>query len=270
MSHARISGTRGVALTRCDAGVSAPLHDCVIEEAAVALVYNGSTHAVMMATPHELDDFALGFSLGEGIVAAAEELGIVEVVAREQGIVVEMTIPQVRFDALQLRQRRTLGVSACGLCGSESLSATLRPAPRVVAPSVDVTTIQAALRQIEGLQVINQATGAAHAAAWCDDAGLLLREDVGRHCAFDKLVGALAHRRHIGRDGFALISSRASYELVHKAATAGIGMLVAISAPTSAAIELAERCGVCLVAFARGAQMNVYTHHTRLTGCTAA
>ena len=269
--HASTPGSRFVRALRVDAGQSTGHTAYVVEEAAVALVYNGVSHAVMMATPTDLEDFALGFSLGEGIVSAVEELEYVEALERDAGLVIEMRIPQSRFDALQLRLRRTIGASACGLCGSESLEAALRPVPEVATQApIAVARISAALRALEAQQHLSRATGGAHAAAWCDGSGMLVREDVGRHCAFDKLVGALARHGYGARDGFAIVSSRASYELVHKAASAGIGMLVAISAPTSAAIELAERCGVCLIAFARGAQMNVYTHRTRLTGFSAA
>lgn len=258
-------GTTRVGLLRIDHGDCVDVRADVIKEAAIALVYNGTSHAVMMATPTDLEDFAFGFSLGEGIVGAADELQVVEVLERGDGIVLEMTIPQLRSDALQTRQRRTLGVSGCGLCGSESLEAAMRPLPKVAErPLMAMTQIVEALHRLESLQTMNRASGGAHAAAWCDASGMLVREDVGRHCAFDKLVGALARSGLNTRDGFALVSSRASYELVHKAATAGIGMLVAISAPTTAAIDLAERCGLCLIAFARGAQMNVYSNPDRV------
>ncbi len=258
-------GTTRVGLLRIDHGDCVDVRVDVIKEAAIALVYNGTSHAVMMATPTDLEDFAFGFSLGEGIVGAADELQVVEVLERGDGIVLEMTIPQARSDALQTRHRRTLGVSGCGLCGTESLEAALRPLPLLVSgPPIAVAQIIDGLQRLESMQSMNRASGGAHAAAWCDANGLLVREDVGRHCAFDKLVGALSRTGRNTRDGFALVSSRASYELVHKAATADIGMLVAISAPTTAAIDLAERCGLCLIAFARGAQMNVYTHTDRV------
>ncbi len=260
-----VSGSTVVGLLRIDGECKVEANAIVINETAIAMVYNGVSHAVMMATATDLEDFAFGFSLSEGIVAGAEELRVVEVLARADGIVLEMTIPQLRSDALQTRQRRTLGVSGCGLCGSESLEAAMRPLPKVTErPLMAMTQIVEALHRLESLQTMNRASGGAHAAAWCDANDMLVREDVGRHCAFDKLVGALARSGQTSRDGFALVSSRASYELVHKAATADIGMLVAISAPTTAAIDLAERCGLCLIAFARGTQMNVYTHTDRV------
>lgn len=271
MSEDRAAGSHVVEALRIDAGTAVALPASVVAETAIALTYNGVSHAVMMATPLDLEDFALGFSLSEGIVAAADEFRFIEALPRAGGLVVEIGIPQHRFEALQARQRRMLGGSACGLCGVESLEAAGRAVAIVGARApVAVARIESALQQLAAMQALNRATGAAHAAAWCDAQGIVLREDVGRHCALDKLIGALVRDTRGGGDGFVLVSSRASYELVHKAATAGIGVLVAISAPTSAAIGLAERCGVCLIAFARGRQMNVYTHRTRLTGFTAS
>jgi formate dehydrogenase accessory protein FdhD len=255
------AGARRMARFRWPPDAAVAGDDLVVDEAAIALSYNGLGHAVMMATPNDLEDFALGFSLHEGIVAAPEELRFLEVVHRAPGFVLELAIPQHRFDALALRQRRTLGSSACGLCGSEALAGAMRvPAMVSAAAAIDLGQIAAALRELPAWQRLNAATGGAHAAAWCDANGVrVVREDVGRHCAFDKLVGAL---RRAGQDpaaGFAVVSSRASYELVHKAATSGIAVLVAISAPTSAAIDVARRCGIRLIAFARDATMNVYT-----------
>jgi FdhD protein len=254
------SGPRCVDLARWRDGQSSVDTDVVVEECAIAFSYNGVAHAVMMATPSDLEDYALGFSLHEGIVAAADELRFIEALRRDDGVVLDIAIPQHRSEALASRQRRTLGSSACGWCGSEALRDAVRPMPKVVAADIDAASIARALSRFPGLQALNAVTGGVHAAAWCSgDEIRMLREDVGRHNAFDKLVGALL-RAGIGAcDGYAIVSSRASYELVHKAATSGIGTLVAMSAPTSAAIDGAKRCGLRLIGFARDGAMNVYT-----------
>jgi FdhD protein len=259
MSPGTLTGTVTVPLVRLDEERRRDARDEVVEEVAVALVYNGVAHAVMMATPTDLKDFALGFSLAEGIVDAPSQLRLVEALRREDGIVLEFAIAQPLFDRLAERTRTLAGSSACGLCGTERLAQAQRAVPDVIARPLDATAVRTALKVLASRQVLNQGTGGAHAAAWCHGEEFVLREDVGRHCAFDKLIGALARSGRDPRPGFAVVSSRASYELVHKAASAGIGTLVAISAPTSAAIALAESCGLRLIAFARDAQMNVYT-----------
>ena len=234
-------------------------HDVVVEEAALALSYNGLAHAVMMATPKDLEDYAFGYSLHEGIVAHADELRFIGVDGRDDGLVIELAIPQARFDLLASRTRRTLGNSACGLCGSEALIEALPRSPSVTPIDIEPAQIVRALSHFADLQALNAASGGAHAAAWCvGDEIRLLREDVGRHNAFDKLGGALARAGIDAGAGYAIVSSRASYELVHKAAMAGIGTLVAISAPTSAAIDGAKRCGLRLIGFARDGAMNIY------------
>ena len=253
-------GSRCVDVLRWREGDRRVDTDAVVEECAIALSYNGDAHAVMMATPIDLEDYALGYSLSEGIIDAPGELRVADTLRRGDGLVLELVIPQTRFDALASRTRRTLGNSACGLCGSEALLDALRPMPRVVAHEVAPADVVVALARFAAWQTLNRATGGAHAAAWCvGDEIRVVREDVGRHNAFDKLVGALARAGFDAREGYAIISSRASYELVHKAATAGIGTLVAISAPTSAAIDGAKRCGLLLIGFARDGAMNVYT-----------
>ncbi|UNK49284.1 formate dehydrogenase accessory sulfurtransferase FdhD [Lysobacter sp. S4-A87] len=237
--------------------------DRVIVEAPVALLYNGEPFVVMMATPESLPDFALGFALSEGIVASAAEFRLVDVVRHDEGVALHAAIPQARFDALQDRRRGLEGRSGCGLCGVESLQAALRPVPRVTAPTpVSAATIHAALAALAEQQPLNLLSGGVHAAGFAHGDGLLVREDVGRHNALDKLVGAMAAQEPPlrARDGFLVITSRASYEIVHKAATAGIALVVAISAPTDLAIRTADAAGITLAAFARGGQLNVYTH----------
>jgi len=238
--------------------------DEVIAEAPIALLYNGLAFAVMLATPADLEDFALGFSLSEGIVENADEWSLLERVDTADGITLDMAIPQARADALEERRRGLAGRSGCGLCGVESLQAALPPLAHVErgAP-VPAERVREALAQLAERQPLNHRSGGVHAAAFVSisaahDGGLLVREDVGRHGALDKVLGARA--RGGVRDGFVVVTSRASVEMVHKTATMGIGMLVAISAPTSLAIALAEQSGLTLVAFARGGAMNVYTH----------
>ncbi len=237
--------------------------DHVIQEMPIALLYNGVSHAVMMATPSDLEDFALGFSLSEAVIESPDKFTFVEAVQSEQGISLEMLIPQARFDLLIQRQRHITASSACGLCGVESLRAAARAVPSTkTRQQVSVDSIFEALKTLVQSQPMNQYSGGVHAAGFVHHDGILIREDVGRHNALDKLIGARV-RLALG-DGFLLLSSRASYELVHKAASAGIAIVVAISAPTSMAIQLADRCGITLVCFARGEQMNVYTHAERV------
>lgn len=256
-----------VQAVRMSAGVGLAHDDRVIVEAPVALLYNGTSFAVMMATPDALEDFAVGFALSEGIVASPSELKLVDVVQHDGGIALHAAIPQARFDALEQRRRGLEGRSGCGLCGVESLQAALRPVPRVdVAPTVPVQAIRDCLDALADRQPLNALSGGVHAAGFAHARGSLVREDVGRHNALDKVIGAMArHDPPIDAgDGFLVITSRASYEIVHKAASAGIGVVVAISAPTDLAIRTAQAAGVTLVAFARGESLNVYSHAQRI------
>ncbi|MGQ4877810.1 formate dehydrogenase accessory sulfurtransferase FdhD [Billgrantia sp. LNSP4103-1] len=236
------------------------LEDSIAVEMPVALVYNGISHAVMMATPADLEDFALGFSLTEGILHVAEELYGVEVREEAAGIAVHLEVASQRFMELKQRRRSLTGRTGCGLCGTESLEQAIRPVAPVVAPEVGDAAIQYALEALRWHQPLQRETGATHGAAWCDLAGQVLsaREDVGRHNALDKLIGALSRERLDPQQGFALVSSRASYEMVQKCANAGIGCLVAVSAPTSLAIEQARQAGLKLVGFARSGRHVIY------------
>lgn len=241
--------------------------DAVVVETPVALLYNGLSFAVMMATPSDLDDFALGFALSEGIVATPDEFRLVDIVRNDAGIALHGVIPQARYDALENRRRNLEGRSGCGLCGVESLHDALRPVPRVThAACVSTAAIRTALAALTHRQPLNALSGGVHAAGFAHAGGLLVREDVGRHNALDKLIGALAaHSLAIDRgNGFLVITSRASYEIVHKAATAGIGIVVAISAPTDLAIRIAQHAGITLAAFARSDTINVYTHPAQI------
>jgi len=254
-----------VAAERLEGSARSSCTDDVIVERPVALLYNGLAFAVMLATPVDLEDFALGFSLSEGIVATAGEWKLLERVESDAGISIDMAIPQARADALAERRRGLAGRSGCGLCGVESLQAALPPVPRVPrrAP-VALPQVQAALAELQRQQPLNDRSGGVHAAAFAHAGGLLVREDVGRHNALDKVLGARA-RAGLG-EGFVVVTSRASAELVHKTATCGLGLLVAISAPTSLAIALAREAGVTLAAFARDGQVAVYAHPEGIAG----
>jgi FdhD protein len=243
--------------------------DELASEVAVALEYNGIAHAVMLATPDDLEDFAVGFSLSEGIVARAGEVLSVEVVPLASGIQLQLEITAARFALLKMQRRSLTGRTGCGLCGVESLEQVLRPLPPVQSTvRVAVAALHAAVARAE--QPLQNRTGASHAALWIDvEQGLTcLREDVGRHNALDKLIGALARNPGAAGDvarGAAVITSRASHEMVQKAAAAGIGVLAAMSAPTSAAVHLAEQLNLTLIGFLRaGGKHVVYSHPQRL------
>ncbi|MBP2231215.1 formate dehydrogenase accessory protein FdhD [Azospirillum agricola] len=241
--------------------------DHVVEEVPVALTYNGIVHAVMLATPEHLDEFALGFSLSEGIVASADELYDVTVADGCDGMEVRMDIPLDRFMTLKKGSRRSLtGRSGCGLCGLDSLQAVTRVTGSVAeGTTLPVSAVAKALGHFGNLQRLHRITGAVHAVAWVDATGdiLALREDVGRHNALDKLIGWLVASGTDRGTGFVLTSSRASYELVQKSAAVGIGALVAISAPTGMAVRMAESTGLTLAGFARGNRLVVYSHEKR-------
>ena len=241
--------------------------DQVAEEVPVAMEFNGISHAVMLATPCDLEDFALGFALSEGIVATAADLYGVEVVESNEGMTLRQEISSASFARLKQYRRNLAGRTGCGLCGTESLAQALRPVERVDHNfAVDALAISRALALIRTAQILHQATGAVHAAAWCDATGeiRMLREDVGRHNALDKLIGALARVGMPADSGFALVTSRASYEMVQKAAAAGMAILVAISAPTALAIHTALAANIALVGFARERDIVVYAHPERV------
>jgi len=255
---------------RCDVrrvrdGQETQDQDLIIEETPVALVFNGVSHAVMLASPGDVEDFAVGFSLSEGILDNASDIYDLEVRSECAGIVVSLTIASQRFAALKERRRNLAGRTGCGLCGVESLEAlALHHGGRVCvspAPEISGEAIENGLRQLPRWQPLRQLTGASHGAAWCDWQGniQLLREDVGRHNALDKLVGAMARQKMPDRHGFALISSRASYEMVQKTVRAGIPALVAVSAPTALAVRMARASGLALIGFARPGQRVVYS-----------
>lgn len=243
------------------------MQDLVASEMPVALHYNGQSFAVLMATPCDLGDLALGFSLSEALVADAGELRIDGIDETLEGIAIRMMIPAPRANALANRQRNLPGYGGCGACGSADIESVLRAPPRIASSlRIDEAALHHALAALHGLQPLNAATGATHAAGFADADGelLLVREDVGRHNALDKLIGAMATQGIDAGSGFAIVTSRASYELAMKAAQVGIPLLAAISAPTTLAIALADSANLCLVGFARDRHCAVYAHPERL------
>lgn len=245
--------------------------DYVAEEVPVSLVYNGVPHVVMLVTPTNLEDFALGFSITEGIIKTPADLQSIHIYNRSNGIEVRLQIPESSFCQLSDKGRNLTGRTGCGLCGASTLQQAIREVDPIQAElSVPEPELFAAVTAINQYQQVNQLTGAVHAAAWIvPGQGIQhVREDVGRHNALDKLIGLLLR---IGKNpalGFVIITSRASYEVVQKAASVGITLLAAISAPTGLAIRLAEEAGLTLVGFVREHQHVVYSHAGRLNHTT--
>ncbi len=239
----------------------------IADEVPVALVYNGRPHVVMMCTPADIEDFARGFTCTEEIVAGAAEITSIRALRYSQGIEVEIAIPAAAARALEERGRALVGRTGCGLCGVTTIDDAIR-AGRTVASGGRVApdALFRAVAELPTFQPVNVATSAVHAAGWAQADGRIIvaREDVGRHNALDKLIGALAARGLDPAAGFAVVTSRASYELVQKCAVAGITLLGAISRPTALAIRLAEATGITLAARVRGRSADVYTHPDRL------
>ncbi len=241
--------------------------DLVAEEMPVALVYHGVPHVVMLATPADLEDYAVGFTLSEGLVSRPDEIRGVEVIHGEEAVEVRVTVAWERFSALLERRRNLTGRSGCGLCGQETVEQAVR-ALKPVGPGVRMSAAQLheAIAQLAQRQPINARTGGVHAAAWViPDKGIqLVREDVGRHNALDKTIGALVRSGVDPAGGALILTSRASFEMVQKSAAVGVALVAAFSAPTAFAVRFAERAGLTLVAFAREHQHVVYTHPWRL------
>lgn len=246
---------------RSDSGVEKGM-DFVADEVPVALSYNGETHAVMMASPIDLEDFAYGFSLTEGIIKAANDVRSINIERARKGIAIQIAVAQQQAEKLKQRRRSLAGRAGCGICGLTELSAAvpdLVPLDGCSAPSH--TAIKHAAQALGNLQALQQVCGGIHGAALCDNNGenLLVREDVGRHNALDKLIGAaLRSERPIQADDFVLMSSRGSHELVNKCVLAGVNSLVTLSAATSLAIDVATKAHLNLIGFVRGDRQNIY------------
>ncbi|WP_420995447.1 formate dehydrogenase accessory sulfurtransferase FdhD [Cupriavidus sp. 30B13] len=241
--------------------------DELAEEVPVALEYNGISHAVMLASPADLEDFALGFSLSEGLVAGPRDVYEIDTEAGCDGITVRLRIAAEAFALFKERRRAMTGRTGCGLCGTESLQEVMRvPAPVASSASFGGAALYAAFAQLQTRQELLRHTGSTHAAAWLRADGQvgLVREDVGRHNALDKLIGALARGGEDRARGAVLVTSRASYEMVLKTASAGVGLLAAVSGPTALAVRLAQQTGVTLAGFVRAGRHVVYTHPQRL------
>lgn len=258
---------------RLESGALVTLQDVIAEEVPIAMVFNGISHAVMLATPTDLNDFALGFSLSEGILDSASDLYSVEETISEKGITLELNIASGSFARLKSTRRSMTGRTGCGLCGAESLDNALR-LPQLLTEqniqdhlTVSAQSISQGLLQMRHQQLLQAITGATHACAWVNMQGdvILLREDVGRHNALDKLIGALAHKSEIDKSyGLVMTTSRASVEMVQKCIAAGIPILVAVSAPTGLAIRVAKSYGLTLIGFARDDRFVVYSHESRV------
>jgi FdhD protein len=262
-----VTDSRRIQVSNWYEGKSQNLEDQVAAEVPLALTYNKRSHVVMMVTPTDLEDFALGFSLTEGIISQVSDISETRIIPREAGLEAAITVSEGCFRKLDAQRRNLVGRTGCGLCGAESLEQAVR-FPAVVSSEVSIShaAIQTAISSMQDHQPLQAVTGAVHGAAWCNLAGkvLALREDVGRHNALDKLIGYLARKNFDSRQGFVLVSSRASYEMVYKVAAVGIELLVAVSAATTLAVDFAHRSGVTLVGFGRPGRHNVYTFGQRI------
>ncbi|WP_407303852.1 formate dehydrogenase accessory sulfurtransferase FdhD [Enterobacter hormaechei] len=241
--------------------------DFLAEEVPVALVYNGISHVVMMASPKDLELFAIGFSLSEGIIAHPQEIYGMDVVQTCNGLEVQIELSSRRFMGLKERRRALAGRTGCGVCGVEQLNDIGKPvAPLPFTQTFNLGNLDKALEHLNDVQPIGQLSGCTHAAAWVLPSGEIVggHEDVGRHVALDKLLGRRAREDAVWQQGAALVSSRASYEMVQKAAMCGVEILFAVSAATTLAVEVAERCNLTLVGFCKPGRATIYTHPQRL------
>ncbi|MDM2875272.1 formate dehydrogenase accessory sulfurtransferase FdhD [Citrobacter portucalensis] len=244
-----------------------PQPDEVAEEVPVALVYNGISHVVMMASPKDLEHFAVGFSLSEGIIESPQDIYGMDVVPSCNGLEVQVELSSRRFMGLKERRRALAGRTGCGVCGVEQLNDIGKPVqPLPFTQIFDLANLDNALRHLNDFQPVGQLTGCTHAAAWVQPSGHLAggHEDVGRHVALDKLLGRRAIEGETWQQGAVLVSSRASYEMVQKSAMCGVEILFAVSAATTLAVEVAERCNLTLVGFCKPGRATIYTHPQRL------
>ncbi|KGM27501.1 formate dehydrogenase accessory sulfurtransferase FdhD [Photorhabdus akhurstii] len=240
--------------------------DWIAEEVPVALVYNGISHVVMMASPKDLEYFAIGFSLSEGIIESQHEIRGIDIIANcNGGIELQIELSSRRFASLKERRRNLSGRTGCGICGTEQLSDVFRPiSPLPFTQTFSLSQLDHALSQLTNVQDVGALTGCTHVASWIDPEGKLLGgcEDVGRHVALDKMLGMKAKTGW--QQGAVLVSSRASYEMVQKSAVCGVEILFAVSAATSLAVEIADRCHLTLVGFCKPGKATIYTHAERL------
>ena len=237
------------------------------EETALALTYNGGTYAVMMGTPKDLADFAIGFSLSEGIIQSPGDIDTLDIVDLDDGIELRMWLAQSKASRLSERRRHIAGPTGCGLCGIDSIAEAIRPAAIVMqGRSFSPREIMTAMQSLPALQQINIETRAVHAAAfWTPSRGIAaLREDVGRHNALDKLAGAVAREKLVASDGMVLLTSRVSVEMVQKAAAMGAPLMAAVSAPTALAVRIADAAGITLAAIVRNDGFEIFTHPDRI------
>lgn len=262
-----ITGVRQIELWRRD-DLQHPRLDEVAEEVPVALVYNGISHVVMMASPKDLEYFAIGFSLSEGIIESPRDIFGMDVVPSCNGLEVQIELSSRRFMGLKERRRALAGRTGCGVCGVEQLNDIGKPVqPLPFTQTFDLNKLDDALRHLNDFQPVGQLTGCTHAAAWMLPSGELVggHEDVGRHVALDKLLGRRSQEGESWQQGAVLVSSRASYEMVQKSAMCGVEILFAVSAATTLAVEVAERCNLTLVGFCKPGRATVYTHPQRLS-----
>ena len=254
--------------TRWRDGHSSEGLEVIAEETPVAIIYNGIPHVVMMATPQDLEDFTLGFSITEELIGSSADLERIEVVRYSKGIEIQASVSPACAEVIAGRTRRLTGRTGCGICGADSVTAVLKQLHRVEADvSIPASAIRAALVSLVSHQTLNAEAGAVHAAGWAglDGAIQVVREDVGRHNALDKLIGALLKAGTNSKAGFVVVTSRASFEMVQKTTVLGAPLMAAISGPTGLAVRIAHQAGLTLVGFARNGGHTVYTHPQRLT-----
>ena len=252
---------------RWERGKVSEATETIAEETPVAVVYNGIPHVVMMATPQDLEDFVLGFSLTEELIVSPDQLQRVECIRYSQGIEIQATVAPEREEIIATRTRRLTGRTGCGICGADSVTAVLKELhPIAPGPAIQQSAVQTAFDSLASHQTLNAASGAVHAAAWARLDGTIevVREDVGRHNALDKLIGALLKRGTDPRSGFVVVTSRASFEMVQKTTVLGAPLMAAISGPTGLAVRVAQQAGLTLVGFARGTRHTIYTHPERM------
>ncbi|RWK05611.1 formate dehydrogenase accessory sulfurtransferase FdhD [Mesorhizobium sp.] len=270
---ARRKATTQISRLAHRAGGTAAANRMVPEEMPVAFSYAGTTHAVMMASPADFEDFALGFSLTEGIVSAADEIEAIEVEDLGAGIDIQIRLKDKANTRFEARRRRLAGPVGCGLCGIESIEEAMRSVDAVGSSklTLDAEDVTRSVKLLSKLQPLHTETGAVHAAGfYVPGKGIVMaREDVGRHNALDKLAGALAKAAIDGPSGAVVVTSRVSVEMVQKTAAIGAPIIMAVSAPTALAIRTAEAAGITLVALVRGDDFDVFTHPDRVTSGVA-